>query len=70
MKFKFSRHGIAENPIGAHVTLRYRDRDLIGTVVDVYRDEVLAATKLVVRHFNGEPWPIEPSAAIVNVLKR
>jgi hypothetical protein len=43
---------------------------LLGEVVGAYRDDTTSVTRLRVRHFNGEPWPLDPAAAVVGVLDR
>ena len=69
-KFEFTKFGIKHDPRGAHVTLSYRGRTLLGEVTSVRYDAPLGATLLKVCHFNGEAWPIEPSARLVDVLER
>ena len=49
--------------VGVHVTMPYRGRTLLGTVV---RND----GTLTVRHFNGSPWPVSPRASDVTVLVR
>jgi len=56
-------------PIGSHVTLDYDGRHLLGEVVGFVVDPVVGRL-LQVRHFNGEPWPLMPCAAAVQVLER
>lgn len=56
-------------PSGAHVTMTYDDRQLLGTVVDFFYTDV-AGWLLEVRHFNGEPWPLMPCAGAVEVIPR
>ena len=70
MKLEFTRYGLKHDPRGAHVTLTYRNRVLLGEVMSVRRDETLNVLLLSVRYFNGEAWPIEPTAAAVDVLDR
>ena len=50
-----------ENPIGLHVVMEYRRRTLLGEVRDVW------GNNLIVHHFNGEPWPLEPVIGFDNV---
>lgn len=69
-KFTFTKHGIKHDPRGAHVTLDYQGKTLIGEVIGVARNEVRGATILNVRHFCGEMWPIQPCARMVDVLER
>jgi hypothetical protein len=51
---------------GAHVTMMYQGRLLLG---DVYAHDA-RTDRLLVRHFNGEPWPVHPIASAVDVLER
>lgn len=69
-KLKIGRYGLLEDPVGLQVAMRYGARDLLGDVRGAYRSEVTGTTHLVVRHFNGEEWPIDPLAVIVDVLVR
>ena len=70
MKFQMNRFGLKHDPRGAHVTLNYQGRTLLGEVTDCWRDEVCGVVRLTVRHFNGESWPIYPAAMAVNVHER
>ena len=70
MKFTHTKYGIAHDPRGAHVTLHYRNVTLLGEVYALYRNPVTGAIHLVVQHFNGEPWPIQPTSWAVDVLER
>ena len=70
MRFRYSKFGLAVDPRGAHVTLPWQGRVLIGEVVGAYRSETRGMTHLKVRHFNGEQWPIDPVASAVEVLER
>jgi hypothetical protein len=58
--------------VGSHVLYcgMLADRELLGEVVDVFYDSAEQKTRLRVRHFNGEPWPIEPPTYLVDVLER
>jgi hypothetical protein len=69
-RFPFTKYGLACDPRHAHVTLAWRGRMLLGEVVGAYRDDTTSVTRLRVRHFNGEPWPLDPAAAVVGVLDR
>jgi hypothetical protein len=65
-RLKFTRWGLAENPVGAHiVTEGGKLYDVVGT----YRRELPAAIMLQTRHFNGEPGP-DIAASAVYVLER
>lgn len=54
--------------IGAHVTMKYRGRWLLGEVRHII--ERKGVTWLTVHHFNGEPWPLEPADFEVSILRR
>lgn len=57
---------------GAHVTMAYEGRTLLGEVIAVeYLDDNARRPSLRVRHFNGNPWPVTwvPITA-VTVLER
>ena len=70
MKIPFNKWGMTIDPIGAQVSMPYRGRILLGDVVDSYRREVPSGICLVVRHFNGEPWPFDPGFMAVDMLER
>jgi hypothetical protein len=56
---------------GAHVRMTSRGRVLLGEVVDqYYRTLDPVGWRLRVRHFNGDPWPIDPRPSSVEVLLR
>lgn len=69
-KFTFGKFGLKENPVGAQVSMEFNSRTLLGDVKGCYRSEILGCTKLIVHHFNGKPWPINPSAVAVDILER
>ena len=50
-----------------NVRMKHRGRELLGTVRHVRRDPV-GKLHLVVHHFNGEPWPMEPVASSVKIV--
>jgi hypothetical protein len=70
-KFRHTNKGIQPEPFRSHVVylgLLYH-RELLGEVVDTfYSDD--GRLRVRVRHFNGEPWPIEPPIYLVDVLVR
>ena len=68
-RFEYGKHGLKEDPVGHHVAFEYRGSRLLGTVRAVKRDPVTGALRLVVRHFNGEPWPVSPVANLVEVVR-
>jgi hypothetical protein len=62
---------LTTDPKGAHVCMTYKGRDLLGTVRDHYTPRTPGSyVHLVVHHFNGEAWPIEPLVWEVAVLER
>lgn len=70
MKFPMNKFGLKVNPVGAQVVMQYQGRTLLGDVVGVERDEVCGVCRLQVLHFNGEAWPMSPTALAVDVLER
>lgn len=69
-RFKFNRSGeLACDPRHAQVLFHRNGQTYLGDVRDHYRDED-ETFRLVVTYFNGEPWPIDPPAALVTVLDR
>ena len=71
MKFPLHRGNLVCDPRGAQVALAYQGRTLLGDVVGCYYQEHgCAGPRLVVRHFNGERWPIDPGVLAVDVLAR
>ena len=67
-KLRFGKFGLTEDPRRYFVRMEWKGRVLLGNVAGVRRDETLGATILTVRHFNGEPWPVEPGAGSVFVI--
>lgn len=67
-KFQFTKFWLKHDPRGVHVTLSYHGRDLVGEVAGAEYDGVCGCIRLDVRHFNGETWPVRPSAWAVDVL--
>lgn len=71
MRAQYGRFGPKKDYRGAHVTLSLGGRTLLGEVVEVrYRDVSPCGFFATVRHFNGEPWPTEPSLAVLEILER
>lgn len=67
--YKWGRPSI--HLIGVHCVLPWKGRDLIGEIVDHwYQDSSPEGTFLRVKHFNGEPWPVNPNAGAVRILVR
>ena len=69
MKAEFTRFGIKHDYRGAHVAWTIGDRNYLGTVVGIFRDESVGVTMFQVRHFNGEDAP-NVAAAYVDILPR
>lgn len=67
-KFQYGKFGLKEDPRGRHVTLAHGGRDLLGEVVGVERDEVVGGLFLIVRHFDGTPWPLRVAPLAVWVI--
>ena len=65
---RYSKYGLAENPIGYHVMMPYKGRNLLGEVRDVTRDHTGSIT-LTITHFNGEDWPMRPLASVVTIIE-
>jgi hypothetical protein len=55
--------------MGKIVKLEFEGRTLVGEVVGHSRYHSLGIA-LVVHHFNGEPWPIQPNATLVEILEQ
>jgi hypothetical protein len=56
---------------GAHVRMPWKGRMLLGEVVDQYYQPLnVAGWRFRVRHFNGDPWPVDPECSAVEVLLR
>lgn len=70
MRAEIGKYGVKHDYRGAHVTLRYADRTLLGTIMNVHRDEVLGAYVADVRHFCGDEWPITPRLSALEILER
>ncbi len=70
MKAEIGKHGPKHDYRHAHVTLQYRDRVLLGEIINVRRDEVLGAVVADVRHMCGDMWPITPRLAALEILER
>lgn len=66
---KANRWGM-ENLVGLIVTMRCQGRLYLGEVKEMWRDDVTSTFRIRVNHFNGEPWPIEPSASSVQVVSQ
>jgi hypothetical protein len=69
-KFRFLRGHLAEDVRGHYVSMPYRGRTLLGEVRSVDYNTVTGHYVLGVRHFNGSPWPINPTALSVDVIRQ
>ena len=67
-RIRMNQFGLLENPVGLKVKLVIRGRTYLGDVRDVKYDEHRGMRSLVVHHFNGEKWPIEPAIMAVEVI--
>jgi hypothetical protein len=68
-KIQRTRYGYAENPTGAHITWKVRDRTYLCECVGFYVRDVPAAVMLRTRHLNGEQGP-DVAIGAVMVLDR
>jgi hypothetical protein len=68
---QFTRGRLTTDIRGAHVTMAYKGRTLLGEVRAVfYQEHGCSGYRLRVSFFNGEQWPIEPFCSAVRVLVR
>lgn len=59
--------------VGAHVTMRHGGSILLGEVVGHYLSPLIEGERynaFKVRHFNGEPWPVDPYFHQLTILER
>ncbi len=70
MKAEFTKFGPKHDYRGAHVVLKYRGQDLLGTLLDMYRDETSGCVLCKVKHFCGDAWPIDPALYALEILER
>ena len=69
-RIRFSRYGIAENPVGEHVRWETGDTINLGTVTDVYkRTGYAGGVMLRIQFLNGEQAP-DIAASAVYVLEQ
>ena len=70
IRFKHTAQGIRPEPIGAYVHCMGfgLGRELLGEVIDTFPDPEDGSTRLRVKHFNGDPWPITPRISAVDVI--
>lgn len=73
-KLKFTKFGLAENPLQLHCSMTYQGREYLGVIIGREYDEQKGFTYLTIRHFNGEPWKdkegkeLKPTALSVDIL--
>lgn len=70
MRAEFTKHGPRYDYRTAHVTLTWNGRTIIGQIVSVRRNETLGCVVADVRYFCGDPWPITPRLAALEILER
>ena len=70
VKAKFTRFGPKHDYRGAQVALDWGSRKLLGDVREVYHDYARGVTLARVTHFNGEPWPVVPALAALEIMER
>ena len=70
MKAEFTKYGPKHDYRGAHVVLEHAGRTLLGTIINVRRDDVLGCVMADVRHFCGDAWPITPGLYALEILER
>jgi len=70
MRAVFTRFGPRFDYRGAHVTLTWNGRMLLGEIVGIFREEYPSSVKASVRHFNGEAWPMVPALSALEILDR
>lgn len=68
MKPQFLPHSSipAHDYTGAHVVLQHEGHTLLGRIVYVCPDEAMC----IVKHFNGEEWPLRPALSRLDILER
>ena len=66
MRAQITKRGPKFDYRGAHVVLEHEGRTLLGTITYICPDEYLC----IVRHFNGEQWPINPALSRLEILER
>ena len=71
MPVPMTRYGCRVDLTGAQVVCQYGTRTLLGDVAKAYyKDFPPYGYRLKVKHFNGEPWPFDPSPLDVRLLVR
>lgn len=68
--FPFGRNGEPKtDPVGEYVRLDRDGRTYLGEVLSTYRDED-ETLRARCRHFNREPWPIDPPVGCLLWIKQ
>ena len=70
MKAEIGKYGVKHDYRGAHVVLEHAGQTLLGTIMNVRRDDVLGVFVADVRHFCGDEWPITPRLGALEILER
>lgn len=70
MKAKFGKYGPKQDYRGAQVSMKWKGRNLLGDITQVFRNPVTGFTHAKVRHFNKEEWPIDPVLSALEILER
>jgi len=70
MTAEFGKFGVKHDYRGAHVTLDWQGRTLLGEIKEIYRNEQRGVLLCKVQHFCGDFWPIEPALIALNILER
>ena len=70
IKAELTKYGPKHDYRGAHVTLTYQGRELLGTVKDIWYCELTGVYRCAISHFCGDPWPIEPRLGALEILER
>lgn len=68
-KFTYNRFGLTENPIGVYIAMQWQGRQLLGEVINTELNATRGMLHLIVRHFNGEMWPVKPVASAVEIIR-
>lgn len=70
MRVEFSRFGPKYDYRGAHVTIEWQGRTLLGEIKAIWRNEQRGIVLCRIQHFCGDWWPVEPALSALNILDR
>lgn len=70
MKAQIGKYGPKYDYRGAHAILEYKGRTLLGTIVNVTRNETRGVLECDMRHMCGDDWPIKPALVALEILER